>query len=238
MGSTSIVLIAFVVVSAVFAFASLSTGLFSADKSKDTIQAGLAEARGTLEVKGSVEIEASVDSGKTGITTIDASLGTFDLDFTPVLVGSETITSGGSPLVLGADYTLNYDNGRLTLTAVSSTDPTAAYTAYTADAVVFNLGNSAGGQAVDLTPGETIVVYQDDDTAPTTITSFGVTRLGSANRDNLLEEGEIFKISVDTKTFGLTDEDAFTIQVKPPTGAVVLLGRTVPTKIETIMFLK
>ena len=51
---TAIVLIAFVVVSSVFAFAALSTGLFSADKSKETINAGLSEARGTLEVRGSI----------------------------------------------------------------------------------------------------------------------------------------------------------------------------------------
>ena len=43
---TAIVLIAFVVVSAVFAFAALTTGLFSSDKSKQTIHAGLSEARG------------------------------------------------------------------------------------------------------------------------------------------------------------------------------------------------
>ena len=51
---TAIVLIAFVVVSSVFAFAALSTGLFSSDKSKETIAAGLSEARGTVEVRGSV----------------------------------------------------------------------------------------------------------------------------------------------------------------------------------------
>ena len=47
-------MIAFVVVSSVFAFASLSTGLFSSDKAKETIQAGLAETRGSMELKGSV----------------------------------------------------------------------------------------------------------------------------------------------------------------------------------------
>ena len=51
---TAIVLIAFVVVSSVFAFAALSTGLFSSDKAKETISAGLAETRGTLEQKGAV----------------------------------------------------------------------------------------------------------------------------------------------------------------------------------------
>ena len=47
---TAIVLIAFVVVSSVFAFASLTMGLFSADKSEETLRAGLSGARGTLEL--------------------------------------------------------------------------------------------------------------------------------------------------------------------------------------------
>ena len=51
---TAIVLIAFVVVSSVFVFAALSTGLFSSDKAKETIQAGLAETRCSMELKGSV----------------------------------------------------------------------------------------------------------------------------------------------------------------------------------------
>ena len=56
---TAIVLIAFVVVSSVFAFAALSTGLFSADKSKETINAGLKEASGTLEIRGSIIAKAN-----------------------------------------------------------------------------------------------------------------------------------------------------------------------------------
>ena len=60
---TAIVLIAFVVVSSVFAFAALSTGLFSADKSKETIRAGLSESRGTLELRGSVISKATTTGG-------------------------------------------------------------------------------------------------------------------------------------------------------------------------------
>ena len=56
---TAIVLIAFVVVSSVFAFAALSTGLFSSDKAKETIQAGLAETRGSMELKGGVILTAT-----------------------------------------------------------------------------------------------------------------------------------------------------------------------------------
>ena len=61
---TAIVLIAFVVVSSVFAFVALSTGLFSSDKVKEPIQAGLAETRGNLELKGSVILSA-VTTGTT-----------------------------------------------------------------------------------------------------------------------------------------------------------------------------
>ena len=63
---TAIVLIAFVVVSSVFAFAALSTGLFTTDKAKETIHAGLSEARGTMELKGSV-IAAATVAGSGGV---------------------------------------------------------------------------------------------------------------------------------------------------------------------------
>jgi len=67
---TAIVLIAFVVVSSVFAFAALSTGLFSSDKAKETIQAGLAETRGSMELKGSVIIEAETFGTTAAATSI------------------------------------------------------------------------------------------------------------------------------------------------------------------------
>ena len=93
---TAIVLIAFVVVSSVFAFAALSTGLFSSDKSKETINAGLAEARGTLELRGAIVAQAS--------------------------------TTGDSGIV---------------------------------SEIKFQVANAAGGESIDLTPGETIIKYTD-----------------------------------------------------------------------------
>ena len=67
---TAIVLIAFVVVSSVFAFAALSTGLFTTDKAKETIKAGLSEARGTMELKGSVLAAAAVTGNSGTVDTI------------------------------------------------------------------------------------------------------------------------------------------------------------------------
>ena len=49
---TAIVLIAFVVVAAVFAFVVLSTGLFSSERGKETVYAGLAKTRGSMELTG------------------------------------------------------------------------------------------------------------------------------------------------------------------------------------------
>ena len=58
---TAIILIAFVVVASVFAFTILSTGIFSAERSKETVYAGLEQARGSVELKGSVIGNGVVD---------------------------------------------------------------------------------------------------------------------------------------------------------------------------------
>ena len=56
---TAIILIAFVVVATVFAFIVLTTGLFSAERGKETVFAGLDKARGTMEVRGGVVVTAT-----------------------------------------------------------------------------------------------------------------------------------------------------------------------------------
>ena len=51
---TAIILIAFVTVAAVFGYAVLSAGIFSAEKGKETVYLGLKEAKSTMELKGSI----------------------------------------------------------------------------------------------------------------------------------------------------------------------------------------
>ena len=172
---TAIVLIAFVVVSSVFAFAALSTGLFSSDKAKETISAGLAEARGTLELKGSI-----------------------------------IATGTGSGQATGA-----------------ITD------------ITFQVSNAAAGEAIDLTPGNTVIKYSDDsqtynmnDTSEftaTNVASFGDT-------DSLLEIGEVFEIVL-TGLVAQLDPDLgtsteFVIELIPPSGAALYIGRRTPVAME------
>ena len=56
---TAIILIAFVVVATVFAFIVLTTGIFSAERGKETVFAGLQKARGTMEIRGGVIVTAA-----------------------------------------------------------------------------------------------------------------------------------------------------------------------------------
>jgi len=69
---TAIVLIAFVVVAAVFAFVVLSTGLFSSERSKETVYAGLSKTRGSMEITGGVI--ADTDGLKISTLTFDLTL--------------------------------------------------------------------------------------------------------------------------------------------------------------------
>ena len=168
---TAIVLIAFVVVSSVFAFAALSTGLFSADKAKETISAGLSEARGTLELRGSVVAKSN--------STGDAI-----------------------------------------------------------DELIFQVSNAAGGEAVDISPGETIIQYLDTGQAVTLVSGdFTVAGLGNADSDNLVEPGEMYEIVItglEAKLNpDLVKDKPFTIELKPPQGAVLHIERRTPTELES-----
>src|SRR5262245_65380472 len=72
---TAIILIAFVVVATVFAFIVLTTGIFSAERGKETVFAGLAKARGTMEIRGGVIVRATppdVDSIEFTVATVAA----------------------------------------------------------------------------------------------------------------------------------------------------------------------
>ena len=184
---TAIVLIAFVVVSSVFAFAALSTGLFSSDKAKETIQAGLAETRGSMELKGSVVL---------------------------------TSPSSGTAAIISQ--------------------------------IAFQVANAAGGNAIDLTPGKTLIKYTDQTQSKMFLTDsssegFTSTGLGSADSDMLLERNEVYEI----KMFGLdstasTDDNltnslgvntTFSLEIIPPSGAVLFIERTTPVFMDKTNFL-
>jgi archaellin len=70
-----------------------------------------------------------------------------------------------------------------------------------------------------------------------------VEAIGNDDGDNLLESGEQFEITVDTRDLGdgntlsdnLTYNDSFNIQVKPALGSTITVQRTLPAGLERIM---
>ena len=109
---TAIVLIAFVVVAAVFAFVVLSTGLFSSERSKETVYAGLAKTRGTMELTGGV----LATSNQTQLTAL-----TFDV----------TLAAGGDSVNLDPASTSNRTNIRYSDGAVKISSMTYTTTVVT-----------------------------------------------------------------------------------------------------------
>ena len=97
---TAIILIAFVIVASVFAFVVLSTGLFSADRGKETVFAGLEKARGNMEVRGSVTVMDNNGDGAIDDTVI------VDED-NDSIVFNVANAAGGEPVSVDPDATTN-----------------------------------------------------------------------------------------------------------------------------------
>jgi flagellin FlaB len=125
----------------------------------------------------------------------------------------------------------------------SATPPTAV------DNVTFNLALVSGGDPVDLTPDdpatatafENVVVISYRDTAQVeNQIPWDVAWVGQNDGDNMLEAGELAEITIDLSglTPALGTNTAFTLEVKPPTGAVFQLNSTTPAAIEPVMELR
>ena len=214
---TAIILIAFVVVASVFAFTVLSTGIFSSERSKETVYAGLAEAQSSLEPRGSLIAYEGVLAGS--IETV----------FKVTFVVSNAVA--GEPIDLTPPYTKD-DSG---------TDPDVSASAEYVTTVSYTDANQ----------------YLND-------VPWSVVWPGYDNSDNILEVNEKAEITVwllnratataigtagsvvymtteggmtSTDTV-LTTNDEFTVEVKPPTGATLIIERTLPARLDTVMDLK
>jgi flagellin FlaB len=106
---TAIILIAFVVVATVFAFIVLTTGMFSAERGKETVFAGLQKARGTMEVRGGVVVQSTgcpaacvVDSVQFQVST---SAGGDPIPLDPAATNNATVIAYRSAAVVNNDMT-------------------------------------------------------------------------------------------------------------------------------------
>jgi archaeal flagellin FlaB len=125
---TAIILIAFVVVAAVFAYTALSAGLFSTQKGQEAVYAGLKEARSTIELRGAVSAVAPSTGATANISqisfTIASVLGGEAIDFTPPSGGASGIATGTDNKVIISyiDQDQNVTNVYWTATALGKDD--------------------------------------------------------------------------------------------------------------------
>lgn len=235
---TAIILIAFVVVAAVFAYTVLSAGLFSTQKSSEAVYQGLEETRSTIELRGGITAYASSGSGTTG-DTVDRSNGTSNLSTSGSIVTRIAFTianvMGGEPIDLSAPWSLT-TNGTI--------DPPTDIVAASSDEHV-------------------MIIAYDDMNKQFSDCEWTRTWIGKNDGDNLLEQDEKALICVWLVEYGTNDEfrlDAsgstngsffsddddtnsrliqtnheFRLQVKPTEGAALNIERRTPGRLDAVM---
>jgi len=214
---TAIILIAFVIVASVFAFVVLSTGLFSADRGKETVFAGLDKARGNLEVRGSITA-ASIGIGAEVACGADTTDDDLDGRVNDGCAANGAVESGANCLnATDDDADTEVNDGCPTYALIQN--------------ITFNLATAAAGAPVSVDPAATtnttIMNYVDAEDRVGDVTYTVNKILGDA--DDLIEVGELFEITLDPPgTSTLETNEVFTIEVVPPSGGTLSISRTMP----------
>lgn len=221
---TAIILIAFVVVATVFAFTVLSTGVFSAERSKETIYSGLQEAKSSLEPRGST-IAYSGGTGGGPTTTVykvtfvvGNSISGAAIDLTPPYTADD---SGTDP---DFDATADYR------TVISYTDRnqhmadvpwTIRFIGNASNDFLLEVGEKAEITVWLLTRDFSVADVQDANAT-------GTWTPDSRGAHGILTTGGTL----------LTPNDIFSLEVKPSQGSIMTVQRTVPVRLDPIMDLQ
>lgn len=211
-------------VASVCAFTVLSTGLFSAERGKETVYAGLKQARSSLEPRGSVvAYRGCVDesAGVDGIVTAacDDANDTYAVRKVVFVVANAV---DGQPVDL---------TPRNTIKGVAI-DPDSTTNAYVA-----------------------VLPYSDQNQCVPDL-HWSISFIGKTSGDNLLEAGEKTEITVwlHSLDYGTTPNHwnkgtsvgaylqtllaknkEFTLELKPPDGAVLTIQRTILARLNPVM---
>jgi len=257
---TAIVLIAFVVVAAVFAFTVITTGLFSSEKAGEAATAGLGEASTTLIPKGAVVAEANL--GTDAVSTIKfklANSGSESVGLSPTntLVTytdpANLVTLARSTDAIGTGQTAPWwysewkigtgdslDQGEVveitlgTFTTVDSTADVNEGAAYAAGDVTLTVTDGT-----QFSVGDTVYI----DSEQLTVTAIAVNDLTvtrGVNGTTDAAHADLTDVSIVTARLGtdLGINIPFKIELIPAAGATFTLTRTSPVEIISIMDLR
>jgi flagellin FlaB len=115
--------------------------------------------------------------------------------------------------------------------------------------VYFTVATTTGSDTIDFTPPSSgnysnlvVISYSDAYQIFPTV-NWTLTKLNTDTPDNLLDRNELFMITVDLRCVSenVTDEwkpgpyHRFQLEVKPPVGAVLVLERIIPARVDEIV---
>ena len=186
----AIVLIAFVVVAAVFSYVVLGAGFFTTQKAQETVYSSVDMASSSIEVLGDVYGWGSTSE----ITGVQFVVG---------------LTAGGS--------SVDFANTNLLMKNTSK---------------IVDLNRSTkitGSETNVIDTVSAIEGYGDD--------YWGIIDIANGDTGALLENQEQFTIYANLDTVTITPNEAFTIEIKPPTGASYGINRKGPAKIDDVNIL-
>ncbi len=108
--------------------------------------------------------------------------------------------------------------------------------------VIFSVANAAGGESIDLSApvSNTLIIDYRDSAQRSANLTWTLNWVVRNDTDDLLEEGELAEITVDLSglTTSLAENTQFALEIKPAQGGVVVVERTTPAFLDTIIDLR
>ncbi len=205
---TAIILIAFVVVASVFAYTVLSAGIFSSQKGKEAIYAGLDEARASIEPRGSMTgFSGTVGATESAVRlsfTVTTALNGQSIDLTPPYTGEYGVADL-------ADSTLEH----VALVSFIDENQMIADAAWTVEFI----GKNNGDYLLEAEEKAVITVWLADYTVA------GGYAVGTDDTDPFIDaEADLLDIY-----------DTFQLEVRAEKGAVLSMERTLPGRFDAVM---
>ena len=112
----------------------------------------------------------------------------------------------------------------------------------------FTVGTPPGGDSIDFTPPSTnvtslVVMQYSDAYQLLESVNWTMTKLNTTDPDNMLDENELFQITVDLSaaSANVSEEQKpgpyhiFRLEIKPPIGAILVIERTIPARVDQIV---
>ena len=152
--------------------------------------------------------------------------------FTILSAGTFSTERGKEAVFAGLSQVQSSMEVKGSVIATTTVTGTAGYI----DSVIFTVANAVGGEPINLSTDDRVVVIDyRDSTQLASITDWTLNWKVQSDTDDLLEGGELAEITVPlTPTITLGTNTDFAIEVKPPAGAVLNIQRTTPAYIEAV----